>query len=126
MQWLSYLEEIIEELARTYQIDFGQIIVQSVPVISSLANKGLLWIRSQRMHKIKVDPPSAVTLNLTSRCNLSCRHCAVSAGHSGKEELSLELCLRLIDELAAPQCTKYRLKCGEPLIHPIFSKYLSI
>ncbi|MBD2296250.1 arsenosugar biosynthesis radical SAM protein ArsS [Anabaena sphaerica FACHB-251] len=42
---------------------------------------------------------NVLQINLGKRCNLACNHCHVEAGPQRTEELSLEICLELIDFL---------------------------
>jgi len=66
--------------------------------------------------------PHAVSWNLTERCNLRCAHCYLDASQRSAPqpgELSLDECLRVVDELAGinPGLVLI-LTGGEPLLHP--------
>ena len=66
-----------------------------------------------------VRPPKTLTLAITGACNLSCRHCWVSAGEaSSSPHVPLATVLRLIGECAALGVTGIRITGGEPLCHP--------
>jgi len=58
--------------------------------------------------------PLSGSLELTHRCNLSCRHCYQYAP-SG-EEMDLERWVKLMDELAASGCLFLAFTGGEPLL----------
>ena len=63
--------------------------------------------------------PHVVAWNLTSRCNLQCAHCYISAGPSEEAsgELSTEECLRIADEiLELNPSPMFILSGGEPLL----------
>lgn len=86
-------------------------------------SRRLLAYTSYHLRKGRSAYPEAVTLFLTSRCNLRCRMCGQwgdkgitkqKAGH--QEELSLEEYRRLIDELSTfrPNITLFG---GEPLLY---------
>ncbi len=59
------------------------------------------------------------TLELTFRCNLSCRHCYCLVDPE-KKELSFQEVCRVIDEIAAAGCLWLLLTGGEPLVRPDF------
>lgn len=60
-------------------------------------------------------------LELTSRCNLSCRHCYLSAGPNGRAELGKDVVRRALDDFAAAGGLSVTLSGGEPLLHPDWS-----
>lgn len=66
--------------------------------------------------------PYAVSWNITSRCNLDCRHCYIDAGGreaGGPDELPLERCLEIVDEIAGQnEGAVLILTGGEPLARP--------
>lgn len=68
------------------------------------------------------ETPFLVALNLTRRCNLKCAHCYLDAGvlkDGGRDELSTEEALSLIDQIAAlSNETMVVLTGGEPLLRP--------
>ncbi len=71
-------------------------------------------------------PPELRTLflHLTSRCNLSCSHCYLGAGDF-TGELSTELVLDLIEQLARAGGGGVALSGGEPLCHPDIVRIVS-
>jgi len=62
--------------------------------------------------------PLACVWELTLTCNLHCKHCGSFAGPRREEELDLEECLDLADQLAALGCERVTLGGGEPTLHP--------
>jgi len=70
--------------------------------------------------------PLSCTWELTLKCNLRCKHCGSSAGNCRKDELSLQRCLELIDELDKLGNKEVTLIGGEPLMsekwYPIAKK----
>jgi len=67
--------------------------------------------------------PISGTLELTFRCNLRCKHCYASYGHSGiagQEELTLPEIKRIIDEIVDEGCFWLLLTGGEPLVRRDF------
>jgi radical SAM protein with 4Fe4S-binding SPASM domain len=66
--------------------------------------------------------PYLIALNLTKRCNLKCAHCyldATTRASGGRDELSTEECVRLIDQIAEVNkgCLLV-ITGGEPLVRP--------
>src|SRR5512136_2526220 len=62
--------------------------------------------------------PFQATLELTHRCNLSCKHCYI--GKSVEDELSLAELRGILDQLAGEGCMYLLLTGGEPLIRKDF------
>lgn len=70
---------------------------------------------------MKASPPFLVSYSITTKCNLSCKHCYSEATEEGSgDELSLAEALRLIDELAAWGVGLLVLDGGEPLCREDF------
>ncbi len=63
--------------------------------------------------------PYVVSWNLTSRCNLRCKHCYIDASKPMPGELSTAEALRILDEIAEVNSeTLLILTGGEPLMRP--------
>jgi radical SAM protein with 4Fe4S-binding SPASM domain len=60
--------------------------------------------------------PEYVVWELTCRCNLRCLHCGTAAGNARENELSLDECFALCDELVEMGCARGALSGGEPLL----------
>jgi Fe-coproporphyrin III synthase len=58
-----------------------------------------------------------VFLEITSRCNLQCRHCYNASNPYVKTELPRTLISRLLKETKAMGCTHVIISGGEPLLH---------
>ena len=58
--------------------------------------------------------------SITGRCNLSCRHCFMSAPHARFGELPLDRCLDIVRQLAEANIAQVTLTGGEPLVRPDF------
>jgi radical SAM protein with 4Fe4S-binding SPASM domain len=64
--------------------------------------------------------PPLVWLELTRKCNLTCPHCYIDAGHARASEMSTERWYSLIDEMAAAGVWAVAFTGGEPTLHPAF------
>ncbi len=63
--------------------------------------------------------PYVISWNLTSRCNLRCKHCYIDASQPMPGELSTAEALRVLDEIAEVNAeTILILTGGEPLMRP--------
>jgi radical SAM protein with 4Fe4S-binding SPASM domain len=105
-------------------------------ISSEVALRDVLLVRDELFHHgfLKPKPipwPSrsptlnSVFLHLTSRCNLSCRHCYVKGSQIDYDkDLPGTLVLRIIDELADQGGRAVTLSGGEPLLHPEIKKIL--
>ena len=63
--------------------------------------------------------PHVISWNLTTRCNLRCKHCYIDASQAMPGELSTAEELRVLDEIADVNSeTLLILTGGEPLLRP--------
>ncbi len=79
-------------------------------------------IRTRRPPIAKSPEPSLryLELQLTTRCNLRCRHCY--AGASGDRELSVEKVKRVLSEFEKMQGLRLLITGGEPLLYRDFEE----
>jgi radical SAM protein with 4Fe4S-binding SPASM domain len=81
----------------------------------------------RRLAKAGLKPPKTVTLAVTNRCNLRCRHCWPESGPDlGATHVSKEQVSRLIDGFAALGAETLVITGGEPLTHPDWFELLSL
>ena len=70
----------------------------------------------------------SVVWELTLRCNAHCQHCGSSAGITRPNELTLDECIRVCDQLIELKCERVNLMGGELFLNPNWKKiaaYLS-
>lgn len=67
--------------------------------------------------------PEFVSIALTARCNLRCKHCYPTVYNS---TLPLEVIIRLFDELEAMKVFSVSLSGGEPLLHPHIDQIIEL
>ncbi|MCR5627295.1 MAG: radical SAM protein [Lachnospiraceae bacterium] len=65
-----------------------------------------------------------VQWSITGRCNYNCRHCFMSAPDYKGEDITLEECIHILDELDSCGIKTLSLTGGEPLVHPDFYEIL--
>ena len=63
---------------------------------------------------------NSVQWSITGRCNYRCRHCFMSAPDYKGEDLTLEQCKRIVNQLADNGIFSVSITGGEPLINPHF------
>lgn len=114
------LADITRHLICTTKISRSEVTRKAEPILQLLSEKGLLWWRSKPSKVWRLPPPRAVLWDLTNRCNLACKHCVVSGGERDTKDLSLNTCLRFVDEAAEFGVTQLILSGGEPLMRKDF------
>ncbi len=112
--------EIVYTLARDFRIGFTEARVKAERFITPFTQQGMVWWRSRRMEYQTAPPPMAVLWDLTAKCNLRCRHCVVAAGPELEEQLSLDECRMLVNDLADFGVGQVILSGGEPLVRGDF------
>lgn len=61
-------------------------------------------------------PPVRISLNITKKCNLNCKHCFSDSGESQDDELLTEELYSLINQMKEMGCSYITVGGGEPLI----------
>ena len=67
---------------------------------------------------------NSVQWSITGRCNYNCRHCFMSAPDYRGEDLTLEQCIYIMDQLKTCGIRNVSITGGEPLVHPCFFEIL--
>ncbi len=75
------------------------------------------------LNEIYISPYSCY-INLTSKCNLRCKHCFGSYSKESKNELNLEEWKKVIDDLVRCNVFYVVLSGGEPTQSPIFKDFV--
>jgi radical SAM protein with 4Fe4S-binding SPASM domain len=66
--------------------------------------------------------PEACVWELTLRCNMRCIHCGSTAGRSRKNELAIDECLKVADDLLDMGCQHVTFIGGEVFLYPGWEK----
>lgn len=125
------LRECVAELALQYDIEASELepIVQTV--IQQAVKSGVATIsRTKPRAGRTVIPPclelpyrnllEKVTVELTSRCNLTCKHCYGSFRPNRGDHLELKTIFGIFDQLQNLHCGNVNFTGGEPFLHPHF------
>ena len=114
------LDEIITELSTYHNTDRYTILDLCFPLLEKLTKDGILWWRRNRMNFWKSPAPAGILWDLTSKCNLRCKHCVVSGGEAERDGLNTHQCFELINEFAEFGITQLILSGGEPMMRDDF------
>ncbi|MEW6378361.1 MAG: PqqD family peptide modification chaperone [bacterium] len=124
------VKEIAQLISRQYGISFDSSCSDVKTFIRQLAQDGFLSASdpTHRENNLfgKLSPGlRKINLNITERCNLRCRHCAVTDGREKRDYLSTEQIFRIIDEAQESGNCFLTLGGGEPLMREDCIKILS-
>lgn len=84
-----------------------------------IAEKGFLSsdiIEIDNGKKAGVSSPLKISLNITKKCNLKCRHCLSDSGDADEKELTTKDYYNLIDKMAKTGTFFITIGGGEPLL----------
>jgi len=121
------VRDLLAHLGREWEIDTAE----AIEFLRDSAAKGFLTIEDRPI-PVALDVtgdgvsilPKNVSLEITSRCNLSCLYCYSNCSPSSGKEMSLEDALQVLRLLRANGVQVVQLTGGEPLIHPRFIEIL--
>jgi radical SAM protein with 4Fe4S-binding SPASM domain len=106
--------EVLQRLERC-----GASAVWANELIANLVEHEILLPHGERPHQQRTAKRfSHLFLEMTSRCNLRCRHCYMEGGLARKDELRLYQWLDLVEEFAAMGGSSLTLSGGESLLYP--------
>ena len=76
------------------------------------------YLRRHGLYPLKATGIDTLQMNITRRCNLSCKHCHVKAGPDRNEEMSPETLAQCIDAAQRPAIQTIDITGGAPEMHP--------
>lgn len=125
------MSEIAYELSSHYNTEHKKVLPMVMKFTKSIGSTGYLHY-SDKPSKVRVivtgsrnfSVPMHAAIEITSRCNLSCRHCYNSSGPECDEIMSLEKVLNLFSKLEEWGIRSVELTGGEPLTHSHFRDIL--
>jgi radical SAM protein with 4Fe4S-binding SPASM domain len=112
-------DEMAAIVASRQNIPPAQALDRIEAFLSVMAEAGLIYdSQSEPSALVARQPPrfSGLTIEVTKRCNLHCRHCYLAAGPEAEHELTLDELRHLISEAKRLGATFVNLSGGEPLL----------
>ncbi len=82
-------------------------------------------LQNSQLEAVYAPTPKTVGIEITGRCQLSCRHCFNESGSTNKNELPLEVIERILDEMMIWKVHDIRLSGGEPTFHRQFKQVVN-
>lgn len=122
------LEEIITELSQISGEPPQEVQKDLSGLIEKMKENGMITFLPSPMNPPRSDPVEVqlhsrienVSLEITHKCNLQCKHCYSNSGTKREHELTYEEFRKLIDQLAHIGVLNVMVTGGEPLLHPHF------
>jgi len=94
-------------------------------MISCAGTPAREWSTAFQRKSVKLRLPISGVFELTSRCNLDCRHCylgpAAQREKKRHQELSTEDVFKILDEITEAGCLYLVLTGGDPMLRPDFA-----
>lgn len=116
------LGQIIDAQTRCYNISRERATRDTIALFEKLIAEKMLTDDPRRGAKVQPDKASPhldyITIALSNRCNLRCKHCFISAGEPLPGELQVEDWLHFIEQLTDFKLFDVILTGGEPLLYP--------
>ena len=102
-------------------------------VLNSLVENGLgVWQDEyfapeefQKYRKAACNCTQSIHWSITGRCNLQCRHCYLDAPDALYGEMSLEKCIKIMDQMIAANICCVSITGGEPLVRSDWEQFIA-
>ena len=120
-------EEIIQDLSEKSGEPFEEIAEGFDEFVEYLVGEGVLEWRetpSQVEPLYKRNRPSAISIDVTSACNLKCPFCQAEAGKPREDELTLDDIVPLVEQVKKMKPTPFAISGGEPLLRKEMVLYM--
>ena len=114
------MDEIAAELCSRFQTTEKKIKKTASRFIEDFADRGLIWLRDEKMRWFDAPAPQSIFWEITAECNLKCLHCVVSADKKLQGELSTQQGLALIHEWRQMGVQDITFSGGEPMMRRDF------
>ena len=98
--------------------------------IRTMLDEGMIRLTEGDEYRMIKSPDSPVPslryllLNITNRCNLSCRHCYL--GDPGKKDINAGILEKAVSQFDEMGGLKLMISGGEPLLHPAFQELMEM
>ncbi|NQT90751.1 MAG: radical SAM protein [Candidatus Omnitrophica bacterium] len=111
-------DEIAQDLMQNFHITDPKVAVKDVEAfLTALHRKGFI-----EGHREALPLPGSVCFGITSKCNLSCKHCLNRNAKGSDPDMTTDELLGLIDQMADGGVGRVNLFGGEPICHPDFKR----
>lgn len=129
---LKTYDEIIQSLADKYSESFQLIKNKVDPFLEQMTKQYGYTIKEQSapiVQDIIISNysnyyPSVISIELTNKCNLRCKHCYGSFGIENKEIISLKDIYYIIESLGKIEVSIIELTGGDPTVYPYASEVI--
>jgi len=119
---ITTLGQIIDVQTRQYNLSRERAACDTITLFEKLFAQRMITDDPQRGKAVQPDKVlphlDYITLALSNRCNLRCKHCFVSAGEPTADELQTEDWLCFFEQLQDFKLFDVILTGGEPLLYP--------
>lgn len=112
----EYINELVKSSINLFNRQFA--VYWQEEKLRSPIDFGLLKDDKSHVSERKLSAPLSVIWEITSACNLRCKHCLSDSGKPHPKELNTEKAKRLIDTLEKMKVFNIDFSGGEPLIRP--------
>ena len=112
------LAEIAEALAHSHDVPASEVLVKARTFLAAMAEAGLTYDGEEQPSEASIPRThfKGLTIEITKRCNLHCRHCYLAAGRQANNELTFGEIRDLVFSAKQLGATFVNLSGGEPLL----------
>lgn len=126
------IEDIVGIMTTRYEEDYESVKQLVLNFLSESEKRGHISFFEKKSKQpislsgsTKFYVPYLAMIELTTRCNLKCRHCYVAAGEEERiNELPFDVMKEVINKLSKAGTKAIQFTGGEPLLYPWFSEIL--
>lgn len=127
------VSEIAQLMTKYFKVDYHQALKEIIAFLNSLTPEKAELIFSDKPipHSIEVTGdseasyPVHVSVEITYKCNLMCKHCYAEASPERIEIMSFENWQSLLKQFQAIGVDAIEITGGEPMVHPQIALFLS-
>ena len=111
--------DIANTVATAKHVPYDAVYQQTERFLGVMVDTGLVHDRGEQPAEIARPQTcfEGLTIEITRRCNLRCRHCYLAAGEANPDELTCAEIIDLISQARDLGATFANLSGGEPLLH---------
>jgi len=88
--------------------------IENQLVKNGLLTSDIIFIKNKKQSSLT--SPLRISINISKKCNLRCKHCLSNSGNNDQDELIKEDLFKLIDQMRNAGCFFLAIGGGEPLL----------